>query len=177
MKKCFPGQQEQVDFEILISDIAFMLLKVTEGGFADKIETALKLLLEFFDCDRCGFIKVYKDNETPVSRIIYSAYREGIEKVSPDRKSIALHPWVYQQLQQNKTIKISRMSDFPCEAFKDRQSFEAIGVKSVMDIPILIEGKVNYFLVFNALRRENSWAKANIPRLKLLGSIFATVFE
>src|SRR5512139_2662988 len=50
-------------------------------------------------------------------------------------------------------------------------------IKTVLTVPILVEGTVRYMISVNAVREEQAWPEEYIPRLRLVGEIFAGLLE
>jgi PAS domain S-box-containing protein len=98
--------------------------------------------------------------------------------VSGDIDLAALFPWCYEKLiMQGKPVCLARIEELPEKAVQDRTNHIAMGVRSLLDIPLFFEGSVSSIIVINALRRHRSWPDIYIPRLRLLGEIFINALE
>ena len=69
------------------------------------------------------------------------------------------------------------MEDYPEEALQDRQSHEAMGIQSALNIPLAVGGRISRSILFNHTRRRRTWPEEYIPRLRLLGEIFVNALE
>jgi transcriptional regulator with GAF, ATPase, and Fis domain len=59
----------------------------------------------------------------------------------------------------------------------DRQTWAEWGIRSNVNLPILVGEEVDYIIAINAVKREIVWSEALFPRLQLLGEIFVNVLK
>ena len=135
----------------------------------------MKRLLEFFQVDRCSLLEFRKD-ET-FARISHAVFGEGLVPISGEINLAEQFPWCYEQLKQGQPINISRLEDYPEDVLKDRQSQAALGIKSALIIPVAVGGRISRTIVINHTREHQTWPEDYIPRLRLLGEIFANALE
>jgi PAS domain S-box-containing protein len=163
--------EKQLRFETLLAELSARLVRLSPSEVDREIEQALGLVMDFFRADRCGLIKVYPDRKS--ARVTHAHYAEGIEQVSPDIELAVLFPWYYHVLvEQGQHNSISRLSELPEEAEKDRQSLAAMGTRSVLAIPLFIEEGIGHLIVIHTVREERVWPKEHFPQMRLLGEIF-----
>lgn len=157
-------------FEQTLSELSLRFLSVPFEQVDHEIHRALGEILAFFQVDRCGLLELRKD--TGKARITHAAFAEGVDPVSGEIELGELFPWSHGQLMQGKPISISSVDDYPEEARRDRHSHEAMGIKSILDIPIAVGERFSNVIVINRMRRNRAWPEAYIPRLRLLGEVF-----
>jgi PAS domain S-box-containing protein len=78
---------------------------------------------------------------------------------------------------QGQPVCLASIEELPDEALQDRATHTAMGVRSVLDIPLFLKGSVSSIIVLNTLLRHRSWPEEYIPRLRLLGEIFVNALE
>ncbi|MBP7866875.1 MAG: sigma 54-interacting transcriptional regulator [Acidobacteria bacterium] len=162
---------DRLRFELLVSDLSARFLAVPFDQVDSEINQALGEILAFFQVDRCGLIDIRQDMAR--ARVTHAAYGESIEPVSGEIDLADLFPWSYGQLIQGRPINVRRLEDYPADALRDRQSHAAIGNQSVLNIPVAVGGRVSRTIVIIHTRRQQVWPEAYIPRLRLLGEVFA----
>ncbi len=59
----------------------------------------------------------------------------------------------------------------------DKQTWTEWGIRSSVNIPILIGEPVDHIITINSVKREYVWPEEFIPRLRLLGEIFVAALE
>lgn len=168
---------ERFRFETLISDISARLIKSPHSEVDQEIERALQKILEFFQVDRCGLLQTWGDRKTWM--IAFAAYAEGVPR-APEKTELpmSLFPWVTRRLVEGKEVnQLNTVDELPAEAGIDRQTYREWGIRSTLDIPILMGGHTDYVFVFNAMRHECVWPEDYIPRLRLLGEAFVNALE
>ena len=160
-------------FETLISHISARLILSSLDQIDSEIERSMESIRTFFRADRFGLLRVQKDRN--LCFVTHAAYAEGYEPVSRDVNLAALFPRLYEELLSGKVSLISRVGDEPPSL--DRDSHLKMGVRSVLDIPIRIGGGVRYIFTLNYNADELEIPEAYVPRLRLLGEMFANALE
>src|SRR5208283_1056041 len=83
-------------------------------------------------------------------------------------------PWTVQKVLGGETVIISKMTDLPPEADKDRESFGVFGAKSNVSVPLSTGGGPIFgVLTFAALNNERSWPEMVVKGFKLVAQVFA----
>ena len=93
------------------------------------IEDGLRQILEFFQVDRCGLIRLVLDKVS--FQITHIAFSDNIPPV-PEGVELprSLYPWTYEKLaENNEVLSISRLDDLPAEANIDRQTCIEWGIR------------------------------------------------
>jgi formate hydrogenlyase transcriptional activator len=82
-------------------------------------------------------------------------------------------PWITAQVRQRFSVAISRMSDLPPEAERDRGFLETYGTKSTLVVPLWSGEVFLGALSFATLDAERSWPPETVHRLQVAGRVFA----
>ncbi len=172
----FADLEHRLAFETLITDLSARLVTLASSELDQGIEQALERVRLFFQCDRCGLLSLSESRRSVF--VTHASYDEGIEHVSGDINLAEVFPWSYEQVvaRREPTI-VARVRDLPPEAQRDRQSYATWGVRSTLDIPLLVTQKVCYIIVIQSLRTERDWPEEYVPRLRLLGEILVSALE
>ncbi|MGV8075208.1 MAG: sigma 54-interacting transcriptional regulator [Syntrophobacteraceae bacterium] len=170
-------QEERLQFERLLSDISARFVNIPPDRVDLEIEQALEQILEFFQGDRCALLQILPDNTS--WRITHVAARESVPPVPRGTKlDKSVNPWAYDKLvRKREVLSFSKLDDLPAEAIVDRQTWMDWGIRSNLNIPITTGKPVDHIIVLNSVRSERVWPEEIIPRLKLLGEIFANALE
>ncbi|MGI9317414.1 MAG: sigma-54 interaction domain-containing protein [bacterium] len=86
-------------------------------------------------------------------------------------------PWIASELLKLKPIPISKTSDFPKAAAKEKAIFEQAGFKSVLWVPAPISKKFSTCIMLNTLQSEIHWPELLIKRLVILGELIGNNLE
>jgi formate hydrogenlyase transcriptional activator len=163
--------KKRLHFEQLLSDLSARFINIAPDQADLEIQSALRQILEFFQVDRCGLIRVsLKDS---FFRITHVAYAPDIPPVPENADlPIQLFPWVSEKIIQRKeVVAFTTRDELPRAAAVDRQTYEGMEIRSALNIPISVGAAVDYIISINAVRKEFVWPQDYIPRLRLLGEI------
>jgi len=168
---------ERLRFERLVSDLSARLVKAPPQQLDAEIERALKMILEFFQVDRCGLLRILPSKHSWT--ITHYAYSKNVPPVPTGvRLPLSMHPWAYEKLVRKREVVIfSRIDDMPPEADVDKKTWAEWGIRSNLTIPILTGEPFSHFIAINSVKSERSWPEDFIPRLQLLGEIFVNSLE
>ncbi|HQA80460.1 MAG TPA: sigma 54-interacting transcriptional regulator [Methanoregulaceae archaeon] len=162
--------QNRLQFEALITDLSARFVRLTSDKVDEEIERALGSVLYFFHGDRCGLIKIIHEQE--FSHLTHAFYAPGFQPVSKNLNLYGLYPWMHQRMiQQKKPIILTNVSNMPPEAVRDMQTFEEMGIRSLLSIPVFAGERVQYILTFQTMRAERTWPVEYVQRLQLLAEI------
>jgi formate hydrogenlyase transcriptional activator len=149
--------KERLEFEALLSDLSGRFVLVSAEEINRAIEHALKQILEFFQVDRFALIRVLKDKDSwEITHIVQreEAYPLPVNTEMP----ASMFPWVYAKILGREVVTFDSLRDLPAEASVDKQTYEALGTKANLNIPVGDTRSVIYCLVLKAIRaRECSF--------------------
>ncbi|MBP1659982.1 MAG: hypothetical protein H6P95_1174, partial [Candidatus Aminicenantes bacterium] len=154
--------QERLRFEDLISDLSAGFVYVASDRIDREIQKGIRGMAEFFDVDRCS-VGLFSEDGTRLT-LAFEYCRPG---ASPGPKSIGRDqtPWYLGQLIQGKPVVVNRLEELPPEAEQERQACRALGMRSLLSIPLVAGGVTRGSCALVATRRERIWPNGFIPRL------------
>ena len=82
-------------------------------------------------------------------------------------------PWAIGQVRAGLTASFTSLADVSDDA--DRASYEAMGAKSAVKMPLWAEGRVAGAVGFHAVRAERTWTPAVMHRLAVIASVLGQV--
>ncbi len=169
---------QRMRFETLIADLSASVLKAPNNEIDRIIERGLERVAVFFGADRIGILSV--DTARKCVHVTHAHYAEGVDGVSPDIELAALFPWSYEEHITRRNyvnVTVTQMAQFPPEADQDRRSWEAMGVRSNLTIPLITAGRVEHLICVQSMHEERVWPNEYISRLRLLGEIFISALH
>jgi PAS domain S-box-containing protein len=164
--------RERLQFEHLLSGLSARFVNMPADQVDSEIEDGLKQILEFFQVDRCGLLRLLLDKTA--FQITHVASSDDVPPV-PEGVELprSLYPWTYEKLtENNEALSVSRLDDLPADANVDRQTCIEWGIRSYVNIPIMIGESVEHIININSVKSERVWPEELFPRLRLLGEIF-----
>ena len=166
--------EELFNFEELISNLSSDFVNIPVDKVDDTIKAWIRTLAEFFGVDRCtiGFLS---DGATRLV-LAFDYHVPGSEQpaVSAAREQM---PWYIERLMEGTPVIVNRLEDLPPEAERERTFCLDRGIKSILSIPLGVGGNVLGSFAFVSTHEERVWPESLIPRLRLVGEVFANVLK
>ena len=176
-EKAEEALRERLQFEELLAGLSARFVNIRSDRVDAEIRDAMKLALDFFRVDRCGMLRSIRDKNS--WQITHVAQTDEIPPVpSGVDLPISLYPWTYDKLiRKREVVSFATTDDLPAEADIDKQTYVEWSIRSSLSIPIILMESVDYSMTVNTASREQNWPEKFIPRLQLLGEIFANALE
>ena len=145
-KKTEETLDERLKFERLLSDLSARFINIAPDQVDLEIQSSLRQILEFFQVDRCGLIRVTPNDNS--FRITHVAYASDIPPVPENTDlSLNLFPWVYEKIiKQHEIVSFTRRDELPREAAVDKQTYEGLEIRSALNIPISVGTVLDYII-------------------------------
>ncbi|MCB2170199.1 MAG: sigma 54-interacting transcriptional regulator [Deltaproteobacteria bacterium] len=161
----------------MISDLSARFINLPPERLDSEIEAALKMVLEFFQVDRCGLLHTLPGRDAwQITHVAYTKHAAPVPKNTELPRSI--NPWAYDRLtEKGEVVSYARVDDMPDEAHIDKQTWKEWGIRSNLTIPVLRSRSAVHLISINAMRKERIWPEVFFPRLKLLGEVFVNALE
>jgi signal transduction histidine kinase len=164
--------EERLRFETLLSELSAGLIHVPASAIDAALERALQQVVTFLGVDR-GNVDVYDEGGRGV-RISWAL--SGLMD-SPHVMDADQFPWTAKQLGRGDIVRFSEVDELPEEATIDRASYERVGTRSKVSLPLNAGGPMLGVLSFGSVRRERAWPAELVERLRLLSEAFASALE
>ena len=160
-------------FERLLAEISTFFINLPANQIDGEIEHAQRRICEFLDLDRSTLWQVA---EGEPETLLLTHFHQPPESLSPpERMNLKdFWPWTLQKILAGDTLAISKRTDLPAEASRDRESFDLYGARSVVVVPLSVGGgPVFGLLTFALMREERDWPETVVQQFKLVAQIFA----
>jgi DNA-binding NtrC family response regulator len=169
--------RERLQFEEFLAGLSARFVNIRSDRVDDEIRDAMKLVLEYFRVERCGMIRILPDRQS--WQLTHAALAEDVPPPPVGKEHpFSLFPYTYEKLIHQREIhSFSKLDDLPADANVDRQTNIKWGIRSGLYIPILIGEAVAQIFAIDSVMSERVWPDELIPRLQLLGEIFANALE
>ncbi len=163
-------------FEKLIVDIAADFLKTNIRKVDLEINRALGKVGEFTNVDRT-YLFVFSDDGKIMSNISeWCASGIKPQKDQLQNLSTGSFPWITGKHRGFETINIEDVDKLPPEAEPEQKVFREGNIKSLLNIPIELNGNLFGFLGFDSVKRKMSWNQTDINLLKLIGEMIRNLY-
>jgi PAS domain S-box-containing protein len=176
-KRAEQALEDRLNFERLLSDLSARFVNIPPDRVDSEIVHGLKQTLEFFQVDRCGLLRLLPRKASWQLTHIASSGNVPTRPAGVELPR-SLYPWAYEKLaEKHEVMSVSRLDDLPTEAKVDRQTCIEMGIRSYVNIPILIGESVSHNIHVSSVKSERVWPEEFFPRLRVLGEIFVNALQ
>jgi C4-dicarboxylate-specific signal transduction histidine kinase len=165
--------EDRLRFETLLAELSAKLIHVDARGLDAALEAALRQVIAFLGVDR-GNLDEYV---AAASGIRVSYAEPGIAELPSILLATEQFPWTADTLRRGGVVRFSRSTELPEPAATDRGSYDRLGTRSHLSIPLRAGGPMLGVLSFDSVRGERTWPDELVDRLHLLSEAFASALE
>jgi two-component system sensor kinase FixL len=162
---------ERLRFEEVLSGLYARFALLQAADVEAESERSLAAVGEFLGVDRAKLVA--PSEKTGFLRVRGWA-RRGVDP-GPAVISMLRFPWTTARLRRGEIVKFSRLDDLPPEAAADRKTYESMGMRSHVSVPLLADDLVLGSISFTTVLDERSWPDELVQRLQLLAGVLANV--
>ena len=164
-----PSLEELLEFERLLFDLSVRFANVSADRVVDEIDRALMQLVKFLGFDRSAFWEFVDDEQ---QNFLCAVAVEGVEP--PARGPIPAElTWSAKELRAGRTVVIRSDKDIPAEAAAAAEYNRRTGIRSILVVPLPVDGRVVAAIGFGAFRSTREWPPEFIARLTVIGEVMA----
>ncbi|HXX86475.1 MAG TPA: ATP-binding protein [Casimicrobiaceae bacterium] len=170
------GAHEDIDralgFERLLVDISAGLLKRPADDPVAAINAALHAIGEFLQVQRAVLWSSSANGERFEPTHLWVG---GGASSPPSVIDETMAPTVFRRVSGGEVVALSSIDNLPPEAEAERQEFRRFGTRALLAVPLVVEGLVIGALSLSDVHGKRSWPDSLIPRVQLIGEVFANV--
>ena len=165
--------EERLKFETLLAELSVRFINLPVDQIDSEIKEAQRRICEFLDLDRSSLWQVCEGE--PGMLLLTHIHQIQGGTPAPERlNAMDFFPWTVQKVLAGETITMTKMSDLPPEAGRDRESHHLYRTKSNVLVPLSVGGgSVFGLLTFAVMREERSWPETVVMGFKLIAQVFA----
>ena len=161
-------QLQRLDELMLLLATGFIDLPVQRIDAA--INDGLQRVVRTLAIDRCAISRVRPD--TGDIRFTYG-WPANDYPGPPTRVPLEHWPWAMAAARRGVITAFSRLDELPPEAAVDRASWQAMGTRSHITVPLIVAGELAAMLHLGSFRSERQWSDGLLQRLRRVAEIFA----
>lgn len=169
-----PAQAGQDAFESLLADVVARLTAPPVVGPSDGVEGVLAPIARFFGADQVYLAKRMPDASGWDRAHVWTEYGASTGAGRTEAGASAEPSWTDRRLLAGEAVLANSLSDLPAAAAADRARYEAMGLRSVLDVPLRGRGgAVGGCVGLRRHARTAEWTEVDAVRLRLLGEVTA----
>jgi PAS domain S-box-containing protein len=154
----------------LLAELSAHFVNLPADQIYSEIEAAQRRICELLDLDRSGLWQV---PEKKPGTLMLTHVHPPIEVPPSEWPGGEFFPWSTEKLLNGEIVSISKMTDLPPEACRDRESFQRWSTKATVVVPLSDGGRVVGALSFARFREEGDWPETVVMGFQLLARVFA----
>ena len=151
------------------------MLRAPSIDVARVIPKALQAIGEFLRVDRVSLWRLVAPQDKDVS-LIHAWYAAGVPALPAILRNTD-SPWLGDRLLRGEVVRLTNPGGAPDDAIADPGRPPWFGTRSLLSVPLLVDGNVAAVLSLATLRAERSWPDVLVPRVRLIGEALANVLE
>lgn len=163
---------DELRFERLLADVSTRLVSLPSRELEQEIPWVLQQMLEFYCADRCTLWRI--SFEKSMVKTIGLIREESVQPLPSDIDMAGLLPWSISTLvARREPLVVNSLDELPPEARTDRKSYQGLGIRSILLIPVFTGDPLAFIISISSVKRERIWPEHSIPRLRLLTEALA----
>jgi len=171
-KRLEEDMADQLRFERLLADVSTRFVSVPSHKLDLEIEWVLRQMLVFYHADRCTLWRI--SFEKNMVKAIGLIREESMQPLPSDIDMVGLFSWSIDTLvAKREPIVVNSLDELPPEAQMDRKNYQALGIQSILLIPVFIGEALAFIISVSSVTCERIWPEHCIPRLRLLTEALA----
>lgn len=169
--------QRQVELETLVAQISTRFINVPVTRLDREIDRAISEIGRFTGVDR-SYVFQFEDDGCRMSNTDEWC-APGIEPHIERLQGLPVDAFAYsiERMRQGEVFYVADVSRLPEQACAEKAEFEAEGIRTLINVPIMLRGRMAGFLGFDAVRTRKIWSDDDIRLLKLVGEIIANALD
>lgn len=166
--------RDRLDFEHLLADLSSRFVNLPAERVDGEINNSLAHVVAFFNVDRGSVVLLSSDEQEMHGTHTFAA--EGLSPF-PTLPIANDLPFWSSVIRRGEVYAMASVEDLPGEAAAEKAFCEKMGIRSTIQFPLHIGGRVIGVIGFSTLRKERSWPGHDVERLRLIGDIFSNALE
>jgi diguanylate cyclase (GGDEF)-like protein/PAS domain S-box-containing protein len=175
-KRAEEALKKQIRFEKMIAKISSIFANLSSEKIDEGVKDALKHIGYFFKVDRSYVFQFSKDGEKikNTHEWVSESTMPLIDKY-PDFKVEDL-PWWSRKISSLRHVHIPDIHVLSKEAQAEMNGFRNHRVQSILNIPMMIKGRLFGFFGFDTVKEKRKWTKEEISLLEVVAETLSSAF-
>jgi two-component sensor histidine kinase len=167
----------RVALETLVASISSRFINIAGAEVDAEIARAIAEIGAFTRVDRSYVFRFSHEGTRLQNTEEWCA--DGIEPQIGVLADIPAAPFGYSLsvMEKGEVFYVEDVAALPQAAAAERVEFEREGIKTLINVPIMVRGRMTGFLGFDAVRARRVWSADDGRLLKLVGEIFANALQ
>jgi formate hydrogenlyase transcriptional activator len=168
------AERELEFFERLTAGISSRFNLLSADELPSAIQSTLQRVVEALDVDRSTVMELSKAENVIESMHFWA--RPGIPPL--ELADLEAVPWFLDRLRHGETVRLADAErDLPPEATAERAYARRAGQKSLLTIPVSLDGRLVSALSVGTFRHSRNWPEPLVERVRLIAQIIGAALQ
>lgn len=167
--------RQRLEFERAIALVSSRFVGVTD--IDEVVQQSLADFGRLSHASRAYLFLFSQDGETMDNTHEWCDAGVSSEQANLQGLPLAAVPWWVSTLRRGETIFIRNVAQMPAEARAERELLEAQGIRSLLSLPVTIDGSLAGFIGFDYLAGIREWSEEDINLLRVVAEIVGNALE
>ncbi|MDP3050209.1 MAG: diguanylate cyclase [Eubacteriales bacterium] len=167
----------RLELEEFIAHISTEFINLAPEDINAGINKALGEIGRFAGVDRSYVFLLSEDNHR-----FYNAYEwcaEGVEPQNQDLQDLSVDsfPWFWETMRRLDVVHVPRVADLPPEAEVEKRTFQTLGIRGLICVPLVRKKTLIGFLGFNSVQGGITWSDESIAFVRIVGEVIVNALS
>ena len=162
--------RRQASYQKLLANLSSELIQARPYDIDRQLAEGLETVGNHYNLDAISIWWIADDRESMRSAHRWVRVEEKYRKTRLNRAEV---PWVAEKLLAGESITVDDVDEMPMPALTDQRIFAARGTKSLMIVPLLIDGSLEGACAFSIFQKRRDWSAETVTELRLLAENLA----
>jgi len=164
-------------FERLIAEISSRFIGPSPQDLDELIEGALRDIARFVRADSASLFHLFDDGRKVSLTHLWRTEEVHLERSKFQDVELSSLPTWSSRIENNEVVVVPDVDKLGDEYALLRDIFRQQGVGSVVDVPMVYEGRPIGFLGLSTCKPDRPWTDDEISLLRLVGQVFASALQ
>jgi len=161
----------------IITELSSKFINLSDVNFNIRINEALSRLGEFAAVDRCYIFLFSEDKKNMDNSHEWCAVGIDPQIFRLRQLPIKKFPWVVKKIKAMDIVHVDSVVNLTEKASAEKKEWQAEGIHSLINVPMVCQGKVIGFLGFDLVRQEKTWSDDLQELLRVVSDMFANTIR
>jgi transcriptional regulator with GAF, ATPase, and Fis domain/ligand-binding sensor domain-containing protein len=162
--------RHRANFQALLAELSSKLMSANSDDFKVQLNECLESVGQRYDVDAISIRWLSTEQEYLRSR--YGWTKDAVERRKEDLDPNEV-PWISSYLLSGKPIAVHDVRAMPAEARAERLLLQAMGTKSMLGIPLMLDHQLAGYCMYSRLRFVRNWPEDTVSEITLITGILA----
>ena len=163
--------EDRSAFQRVLAGVSSRFVELSD--LDDRIRDALSVIGGYAGVDR-SYVFLRRGNSSLLDNT-HEWCAPGIPTHKSLLQGLPFHrfPWGIARLQAGEVVNLAAISELPPAAQAERELLRSLDARSVLIVPMNVDGRLLGFLGFDSVRTPRVWAEDRVELLRIVGETFA----